>query len=679
MCELVFDQDLKTYLSPNVYRLLCEEGISGSDVKCLSNCAAENVFVAGFVNWNVLSSEFLSCARTGNDYFCHVRSLAPVFASIRQYYETISENDFEVKFLRFISWNTQQSFIMKSLCILHSRSPTGPDHALLLLTAILERALGDLVMLRATQCPALLRDLLEMKELEDLLSPAVIQLLSIVIGPPKSLNLRNIVWHGFLRPGELNIQYPYVILCIIVSIGKLLMEKGITDIPHRVLLRINIPQVFPAVDVCQSVLDEIKHLFYNSHFVAVALRPYWNTSLELYVRGNYGECVAILLPQLEMALRRIFVAANDCSKRILTAENSVLFTTLDEILAKLLPVGSENQFPKTIGSPCMTLLLDFLTYPMGPRVRDHVSHGEVNFDSMTFDVAHHLVCLCIALASKFVPRNVTYKQPTFVKAICETADKYESLFHPISIVKQHVCAATQSLSLWKAMPRPELHEFDSEAGLVWQETSDTLVSSACGAFQNFSSALLARSETYKSLFAALEPFADMNAIIIANVAAVQLNTVFRYSDNSSSGMGNSATIVREEEILRMLTRILKLAFNISQQVLDTAGERHKQWLSKQMHSRQRANYVRFLNSISTISIAVRLIGLTSLIVVCQLDELKQNSLLQTALIKHFKYVQKYCENLLTYTSSAVNKWSEAVTMSNDLCRRMLAFKAPMVS
>ena len=34
-----------------------------------------------------------------------------------------------------------------------------------------------------------------------------IQLLRIVMGPPISLNLRNVTWHGFPQPGEMTPRY----------------------------------------------------------------------------------------------------------------------------------------------------------------------------------------------------------------------------------------------------------------------------------------------------------------------------------------------------------------------------------------------------------------------------------------------------------------------------------------
>ena len=52
-------------------------------------------------------------------------------------------------------------------------------------------------------CPSMLKDLLMTSELRHIYGNAVIQLLRVLIGPPISLNIRNVAWHGFPAPGEI--------------------------------------------------------------------------------------------------------------------------------------------------------------------------------------------------------------------------------------------------------------------------------------------------------------------------------------------------------------------------------------------------------------------------------------------------------------------------------------------
>ena len=45
--------------------------------------------------------------------------------------------------------------------------------------------------------------------------------------------------------------------------------------------------------------------------------------------------------------------------------------------------GSTNQLVQELGAPYMEMLLDLLVHPEGPRLRDHISHGEVGvFDDI---------------------------------------------------------------------------------------------------------------------------------------------------------------------------------------------------------------------------------------------------------------------------------------------------------
>lgn len=52
---------------------------------------------------------------------------------------------------------------------------------------------------------------------------------------------------------------------------------------------------------------------------------------------RYGQCIELFLPQLEHVLRQLFCDVNDCPHRIITAESTTFYTTLDEILASSLP------------------------------------------------------------------------------------------------------------------------------------------------------------------------------------------------------------------------------------------------------------------------------------------------------------------------------------------------------
>lgn len=215
-------------------------------------------------------------------------------------------------------------FLMVFRCfeLLQSGTVTAANHTVLLLTPLIEHGLGDLVLLKARQCPSLLRDLLSLSELRDLLSPVIVQLLRVLVGPPISLNLRNLLWHGFPTPTEIHPRYSYTLLCVMISIGSHLCERALTDrIPFRKqFFSVNLPCIFP--DLSSSHIESVRRVFCESSFFVSSMKDLWTLALQLFSEKRYGECVVILLPQLEHSLRRIYVTVNKCPQRLVTAQVS---------------------------------------------------------------------------------------------------------------------------------------------------------------------------------------------------------------------------------------------------------------------------------------------------------------------------------------------------------------------
>jgi len=65
----------------------------------------------------------------------------------------------------------------------------------------------QLFLVQGSKCPFLLRDLLSSKELQVLCEPHRMKMFQIFLGGPLSLNLRNLVWHGFVAPGEIPLRF----------------------------------------------------------------------------------------------------------------------------------------------------------------------------------------------------------------------------------------------------------------------------------------------------------------------------------------------------------------------------------------------------------------------------------------------------------------------------------------
>lgn len=110
------------------------------------------------------------------------------------------------------------------------------------------------------------------------------------------------------------------------------------------------------------------------------------------------------------------------------------------------------------------MLLDVLVHQEGPRIRDHISHGEVHLQEISQESANHILCLCVAFAGLYLyPDKINRFSGDYLfpisKRICEMARSYKSCFHPVSLARKTVCKLTLSLLKWQDLPNPFADEF----------------------------------------------------------------------------------------------------------------------------------------------------------------------------------------------------------------------------
>ncbi|KAK2185764.1 hypothetical protein NP493_223g04017 [Ridgeia piscesae] len=416
--------------------------------------------------------------------------------------------------------------LRRSVRLLKEDTEAGVVLSLLLSTAILERSLGDVYLLRGFPCPSMLKDLLATSELQNIFGTTVIQLLQLVIGRPKSLNLRNISWHGFVSPGEVPTHYVWLLLCITASLGAILVKQGIClkDIPHRA--SITFPQtevlkdVFP--DLSTGDLPQLRLLFKESVFIPATMQPLWTLALDAFAENRYGECIVLLLPLLEHGMRCLYCLANHCHNRLLTAVNTVLFTTFDETLdMKDFSQNWSHEIINTSNSAVQMVLLDLLTYPEGPRLRDVISHGEVDLETCPRFLVRHLLGVFSALCHLAVPPHSTFPQESILQQIDQTAHSYQSRFHPISLLKKQIVETADSLSKWNTLQRPPEHEV--ETNITWQNPPGS--ATVCEAAQR----LLEMSSFNSKHFAFIslvQPFDDIKREVV-RMLAVPICTLYR--------------------------------------------------------------------------------------------------------------------------------------------------------
>ena len=82
-------------------------------------------------------------------------------------------------------------------------------------------------------------------------------MLGVLVGSPFSLNLRNLTWHGFIKPEELPPHYITVLLCLIATLSTkiknshdILISREYLQIPLQNLL----PNMIQPKIACQDGL-----------------------------------------------------------------------------------------------------------------------------------------------------------------------------------------------------------------------------------------------------------------------------------------------------------------------------------------------------------------------------------------------------------------------------------------
>lgn len=248
--------------------------------------------------------------------------LSPVIHSVCRVFRSLPAETFWIS-SALLAWTGEEKAFEECLCRLQSPDECSAVLCVLKVTAILERCLGDVLFSRHVPVPFLLKDILTQPELSAVFGTELMLVLQIVMGSPRSLNLRNVVWHGFVTPREVDRRLPFFLICAAMSLGKRLAESGSQ---HEAIVR---RRRFSFVDTELALNDFLGVGFDEQSFLSVleasplvlpGRMPFWHSCVQLYNESRYDESLVLVLPQVECILRVLFTVANDCPWRLLTAE-----------------------------------------------------------------------------------------------------------------------------------------------------------------------------------------------------------------------------------------------------------------------------------------------------------------------------------------------------------------------
>ena len=552
------------------------------------------------------------------------------------------------KLCDLLEWTSQPNHFAKCWEMLkqNDEGEYTPE-CLLLLTPILERSLGDLLISvdKNVKVPALLRDLLKRRELFDLLGSPCMTFLRIIFGSPHSLNLRNIVWHGFGFPGEISNIFTSVTFLIFTSIGSILKQKTL-KLSKRKMLSISrikaINEQNAVINLENISLEELTKLTRNSPLFYSRNFPVLN-KIHLYFKTEeFGLCCVLLLPLLEVTFRKLFVIENDCPERMLTAEAECLYTTYNEIFEELLENGEKNKIQQALGEDLVLVMYDLLTLPDGPRVRDKLSHGEVWFSLDSSDekseqdmktLASHLLTILLILLSKKSTKSTESKD---LNESFKTYQNYKTLFHPSTLLVKSLLQNFAKLDRISSVRSPDFE------------------------FEKISFDFFSRTDKF-----------CMDSVLIDYNSQDDLSrkeVLLHISKTLKSYQGS--TLYRPRQEYGVLTILQKISDQVSltaERVLENLKEKLELFESKEMRSRQRVTYRRMLETVPRVqnqffqTVCFTFHILVKKDDISMLDPGKLNMF-----VKYLKKVLKICENICTNVHIQKNKWDEVEKLLTQL-------------
>ncbi|XP_010386655.2 endoplasmic reticulum membrane-associated RNA degradation protein isoform X5 [Rhinopithecus roxellana] len=530
------------------------------------------------------------------------------------------------------------------------------------LTSCLERALGDVFLLIGKECPFLLRDLLASEELAQVFGQSVMNVLKVFIGSPCGLNLRNVLWHGFASPEEVPPKYCSMMMLLTAGLGQLLksyLQKTKLTLAHRSFITpTNLEDLIVFPDVTYEVLSVLEEAMTKSAFILKIMLPYWEVALDKFKSHRFADCAILLLTQLETGLRNVFATLNRCPKRLLTAESTTLYTTFDEILAKHLNDGKINQLPLFLGEPAMEFLWDFLNHQEGPRIRDHLSHGEINLHEFSKETTNQLLAFSVVLLLRFVDEGLlsVFKEKAAVELLVSLAEGYSSRCHPVFQLKKQVLSCEESIRVWALLPFPE--------ELTWEAVrlEDNSETNAC-----HSLITKMTDELYHHM--------PENHCVLKDLDHLPTETwpqLLRELCNTPVPTLFCPRIVLE--VLVVLRSIGKQCHRVSGQVTVASELRHRQWVERTLRSRQRQNYLRMWSSIRLLSPVLSLILLLITLELVNVHAVcGKNAHEYQQYLKFVKSILQYTENLVAYTSYEKNKWNETINLTHTALLKIWTF------
>uniref|UniRef100_T1J3K7 DUF4209 domain-containing protein n=1 Tax=Strigamia maritima TaxID=126957 RepID=T1J3K7_STRMM len=210
--------------------------------------------------------------------------------------------------------------------------------------------------------------------------------------------------------------------------------------------------------------------------------------------------------------------------------------------------------------------------PNGPRLRDHLSHGEVNSSCITLDLANHVACIAILaceLAQNYMENDSNYIFQ-LSPILFECVENYRPVFPLHCTCKLQLEQFVTSLNCWK---------------------NCTVLKGT----ERVSMAELEQIETYECLPSSLTRFiiinTDLNPLL-DSLSSLKLDVLYRSPV--------------ELEKIGHIFRICEISCALSEQIQTNVKSQVQKLSRHEMRSRNRETYNRMLKAIPAIGAGMRI-------------------------------------------------------------------------
>ncbi|KAF9302892.1 hypothetical protein BGZ74_004697 [Mortierella antarctica] len=245
--------------------------------------------------------------------------------------------------------------------------------------------------------PFLMRDLLAVPCLLECVDRDLITALKTMVGSPTTLNIRNLLWHGFITPQETIPLDVYGSMLVVMTMT--IASASEQHLQGSLQARHTSPRsyffMYPLAESSADIglpTDQFGVIY--ERIVVGSTWPSQPTSTPDHIESSFMFVMATL-PLVEHSLRQMYVSLNECKEdRNFALVAGEYYLTLDVILEPYVPpeffVGSSprlivhdlaripNRLYEELGPGLTNLMKDIFMHAYGPRLRDRTSHGEFN-------------------------------------------------------------------------------------------------------------------------------------------------------------------------------------------------------------------------------------------------------------------------------------------------------------